>query len=430
MTATVLIVDDSTFIVEGLVAILKKNFRALPSFGGEECLAILRTEKPDNIVLDIMMEPMDGWETLSRIKENPDTRLIPVLMFSAKKISPEEAEAHRIRIDDFLTKPVNPRELVAAIEKILEREKRNKAILLYWAKAGYSRERIDEYLTISSNLEVDISLLAAMEKQLGHPTTSVVRRQDLATTITVLKDRIEQGRGAIDTFFQETGLTLPSPADIAEACEPVPEDVPADDITVPLAAPPEVIPTESNPPGPAGGGDTGDGEPISPLPGQQPAGPGGSLTRETETVPDQVPVSPEARVAAEDESPPGEGSPLPAGPSAGIADEGTAESAPKMQEPVEATPPDPDHTGWIPIPSHANPFTEGDTPVIDHLFETESAPETPGAGNPAQIPLPGVLRSGHGDGDRKKTPARTARPPVGLFSRIIAMITGLFGRGK
>jgi hypothetical protein len=84
----------------------------------------------------------------------------------------------------------------------------------------------------------------------------------------------------------------------------------------------------------------------------------------------------------------------------------------------------------IPIPSHANPFTEGDTPVIDHLFETEAAGETPGAGNPAQIPLPSVLRSRHGDRDRKKTPVPAAPPPGGLFSRIIAMITGLFGRGK
>ncbi len=92
MTDSILIVDDSSFIVEGLVAILKKSYRTLAGYGGQQCLDILKKEKPSIIILDIMMEPIDGWETLARIKENPDTRKIPVLMFSAKKISAKEAE--------------------------------------------------------------------------------------------------------------------------------------------------------------------------------------------------------------------------------------------------------------------------------------------------------------------------------------------------
>src|SRR5512145_560160 len=118
---TVLIVDDSSFIVEGLIALLKKHYRPLAAYGGAECLEILRREIPSVIILDIMMEPMDGWDTLSRIKENPDTRHIPVLMFSAKKISPGEAEEHRIRIDDFISKPVSPKKILEAIEKVLAR---------------------------------------------------------------------------------------------------------------------------------------------------------------------------------------------------------------------------------------------------------------------------------------------------------------------
>ncbi|MFA6226715.1 MAG: response regulator [Methanoregula sp.] len=106
---TILIVDDSSFIVDGLVAILKKCYRPIAVYGGQQCLDILRNVKPSIIILDIMMEPIDGWETLSRIKENPDTRYIPILMFSAKKISAKEAEEHRISIDDFITKPITPK---------------------------------------------------------------------------------------------------------------------------------------------------------------------------------------------------------------------------------------------------------------------------------------------------------------------------------
>ena len=55
-----------------------------------------------------MMEPMDGWETLEKIRENPATKDIPVLMFSAKKITPAEAREHSMNIDDFVSKPVKP----------------------------------------------------------------------------------------------------------------------------------------------------------------------------------------------------------------------------------------------------------------------------------------------------------------------------------
>jgi two-component system, OmpR family, response regulator len=424
--ATVLIVDDSTFIVEGLVAILRKSFRALPSFGGEECLAILRTEKPDIIVLDIMMEPMDGWETLSRIKENPATRHIPVLMFSAKKISPEEAEAHRIRIDDFLTKPVNPRDLVTAIEKILEREKQNKAILSVWSKAGIPRETIDEYLTWSSNLEVDLSLLAAMNKQLGHPTTSPVRRQDLEITIAMLGERIEKGRDAIKNFFESTGLSLPSADEIAEVNLPVPEIVPAADITIPVAGP-AVPPSEAIPAGPSGGVTTVVTEPVT-LPADEPPAVSGPPARETKAVPDQQPVQTDAPEAGEvslrseapvmPSEPAGE---VPAAP-AGAAIAGTVEI------PAEAAMGNTGRVEWIPIPSHADPFSKGNAPDIDHLFGHEPVQAAPGSGNPAHIPLPSITHSIRHDGDSAGKHGQDPGHPAGFFSRIIAMITGLFRR--
>ena len=81
----------------------------------------LTTVTPDLILLDIMMEPMDGWETLDRIKANPATKDIPVLMFSAKKITPEEAEQHCLNIEDFVSKPVNPAQLLEAIQRIFTR---------------------------------------------------------------------------------------------------------------------------------------------------------------------------------------------------------------------------------------------------------------------------------------------------------------------
>jgi len=200
---TILIVDDSSFIVEGLLALLKTKYRPLAAYDGAECLDILTKETPAVIILDIMMEPMDGWETLARIKENPKTRQIPVLMFSAKKISPEEADEHRISFDDFITKPVSPKKIIEAIEKVLARRDTNRASVGRWRSAGVSQEKIDEYLSLVTSLEVDLSLCQNMKIQYDiiHPREK--DQSEFPAVIAAIEDRIRQERGLIDTLARE-----------------------------------------------------------------------------------------------------------------------------------------------------------------------------------------------------------------------------------
>jgi CheY-like chemotaxis protein len=197
---TVLIVDDSSFIVEGLISFLKKKYRTIAAYGGAECLAVLTRETPSVIILDIMMEPMDGWETLARIKENPATRHIPVLMFSAKKISPEEAAEHGICIDDFIQKPVFPKKILEAIDKVLARRDTNMKVVKTWKAAGISQEKIDEYLALVTSLEVDLSLCQNMKMQcdLSHPEDT--DQIQVRAVIAAIEDRIRQERGMIENL--------------------------------------------------------------------------------------------------------------------------------------------------------------------------------------------------------------------------------------
>jgi CheY-like chemotaxis protein len=179
---TVLIVDDSPYIVDGLVALLKrKGFSPVPCNGGEEALAALGTVKPDIILLDIMMEPMDGWETLGKIKADPATRDIPVLMFSAKKITPEEAQEHCLSIEDFVSKPVNPAQLLDAINRIFERRSavRNEATRA--KDKGVDPVLIEEYSALRKSIEVDKNLLVVLKKSSGtHFPGKEVPADDLA----------------------------------------------------------------------------------------------------------------------------------------------------------------------------------------------------------------------------------------------------------
>jgi len=168
MNATILIVDDSPFIVDGLAAILsRKEYTPVCANGGEECLTILKTVIPDLILLDIMMEPMDGWETLEKIRENPATKDIPVLMFSAKKITPAEAREHSMSIDDFVSKPVSPSQLLESIQRIFSR--RNELLLerLAAQDKGIDAAMIDEYTALRKNIEVDRNLLAVLRASSG-----------------------------------------------------------------------------------------------------------------------------------------------------------------------------------------------------------------------------------------------------------------------
>jgi CheY-like chemotaxis protein len=165
---TVLIVDDSPYIVDGLVALLKrKGFGTVASHGGEEALAALATSIPDLILLDIMMEPMDGWETLGKIKADPVTREIPVLMFSAKKITPEEAEEHCLSIEDFVSKPVNPAQLLDAINRIFERRSAVRTEALQAKDKGVDPAIIEEHSALRKSIEVDKNLLVVLKKSSG-----------------------------------------------------------------------------------------------------------------------------------------------------------------------------------------------------------------------------------------------------------------------
>ena len=168
MDDSILIVDDSPYIVDGLVALLKrKGFKPIASHGGDEAISLLSTNKPDLVLLDIMMEPMDGWETLEKIKANPETCDLPVLMFSAKKITPEEAQEHSLNIEDFVSKPVNPAQLLDSIKRIFERRNSVRMEATVAKDAGLDAAIITEYSALRKSIDVDRNLLAVLKNSCG-----------------------------------------------------------------------------------------------------------------------------------------------------------------------------------------------------------------------------------------------------------------------
>lgn len=161
---TVMVVDDSPFIVDIFVTMLERGgYRTLAAYGGEECLDILKTVKPDLILLDIMMEPMDGWETLMHIKSNPESRDIPVMMLTAKQLTPSEAQEYGIYIEDYIMKPITHKELYEAIEGQLNRRRIIEMDIAMAKEAGVDQAVVEEYIRLRKSIDINKRLFKLLE---------------------------------------------------------------------------------------------------------------------------------------------------------------------------------------------------------------------------------------------------------------------------
>lgn len=123
MGKLILVVDDEEDILFILKNVLsKKGYLVKEAYSGEECLELLKKEKPDLIFMDIMMPGLDGWETAKKIKADPRTKDIPLSMLSVKS-DPDDMKKSReySHADEHLTKPVDFDSLLETAEALLSR---------------------------------------------------------------------------------------------------------------------------------------------------------------------------------------------------------------------------------------------------------------------------------------------------------------------
>ncbi len=120
MSARVLVVDDILPNIKLLEVKLKREyFDVITAQSGEEALKKVATDAPDIILLDVMMPGMDGFEVCRRLKENPDTEHIPVVMVTALTDTADRVKGLEAGADDFLSKPVNDVALFARVKSLV-----------------------------------------------------------------------------------------------------------------------------------------------------------------------------------------------------------------------------------------------------------------------------------------------------------------------
>lgn len=120
----VVCVEDEPEMIDLIRLILgRKGFEVIGANGGKEGLETVRQQKPDLVLLDLMMPDMDGWEVYQQIKADEATREIPVIVVTAKAQSIDKVLGlHIAKVDDYISKPFSPQELMDSIEQVLTRK--------------------------------------------------------------------------------------------------------------------------------------------------------------------------------------------------------------------------------------------------------------------------------------------------------------------
>ena len=118
----ILVVDDEEDILELLrFNLSREGCQVFCASSGEEALRLVRSEIPDLIVLDLMLPGIDGLEVTRRLKGDPNTKYLPIVMLTAKGEEADIVTGLELGADDYVTKPFSPRILVARVRAVLRR---------------------------------------------------------------------------------------------------------------------------------------------------------------------------------------------------------------------------------------------------------------------------------------------------------------------
>jgi DNA-binding response OmpR family regulator len=129
VSVKILCIEDEPQMIDLIRLILgNEGYEVIGAEGGQEGLALMRQEKPDLILLDLMMPEMDGGDVFHRMKEEVELRDLPVIVVTAKAAPIDQVLWINVaKVDDYVTKPFGPRELVDSVQKVLSQYEQREA---------------------------------------------------------------------------------------------------------------------------------------------------------------------------------------------------------------------------------------------------------------------------------------------------------------
>lgn len=144
MSKKILVIDDEPMVIKMVTdALVGRGFMVVSAPNGYEGLIAARSERPDLILLDVVMPDLDGHEVLARLRKDDRTKDIPVIHLSAVGDFDKQLQAMQDGSADYITKPIKPAELADRVETFLDPTKRNQAARDAHAKTGKLRAITD-----------------------------------------------------------------------------------------------------------------------------------------------------------------------------------------------------------------------------------------------------------------------------------------------
>jgi two-component system, OmpR family, response regulator len=209
---TVLVVDDNPSIVDIFVSMLEQGgYHVLSANSGEGALEILENSRPDMILLDIIMEPMDGWRTLELIKAGPPgMSSIPVMMLTAKPLSPDEAQKFGLSIEDYINKPITRRALYDAIDRFFKRRDRMETHMQIAGESGATPEVLKEFRTLCRATDVQKRLLRILEHVAISENLPNGKYEEITSAVKEMKESLNEKNMRLEEIrrqFADLGIS-------------------------------------------------------------------------------------------------------------------------------------------------------------------------------------------------------------------------------
>ncbi|EDN65989.1 response regulator receiver protein [Beggiatoa sp. PS] len=137
---TILIVDDSSENIELLMAVLNNiDYKFLTATTGKSAIEIVLSQKPDLILLDVVMPDMNGYEVCTILKANLTTKRIPIIFITAKDDEDDESKGFEVGAVDYITKPFRPTIIQARVKTHLKLKFAYEELERLWKKRPISR---------------------------------------------------------------------------------------------------------------------------------------------------------------------------------------------------------------------------------------------------------------------------------------------------
>jgi phosphate regulon transcriptional regulator PhoB len=196
----VLVVEDEPDVAELIrYNLAKDGYAVLISPNGADAVRHVREARPDLVLLDLMVPQLNGWEVCRRLKQDPGTRGIPVIMLTGRAEEGDKVLGFELGADDYVTKPFSPRELLARIRAVVRR-----------SKPSEDGERKHQLRV--GDLEIDRQRFEVKLK--GRPVVLTPKEFELLATLVGQPGRVFGREALLDLVWGRDGFVEPRTVDV------------------------------------------------------------------------------------------------------------------------------------------------------------------------------------------------------------------------